>query len=318
MLSIALRNSLRAKTLVRPLLASPPFTRLMATAVGLPQPQTKAPKMLSATAKPSVATEDTPPVVHFKSQQKTIHPLDAPSATPEYLLPHTVWDEEAVNAVTVTHKPPKKITEHLAYRLVMTMRTGFDIVSGYYFGRLSENGWVIRMTFLETVAGVPGMVGAMVRHLKSLGYMRRDYGWIHTLLEEAENERMHLMVALQMKKPGLIFRSGVLLTQGLLLPVYTCLYLLSPSFCHSFVGYLEEEAVKTYTKWIAEIDAGHLPKFANAPAPPVAIRYWELNENATIRDMLLSVRMDEAHHREDNHQFSAMQHNDDNPFPKGY
>ncbi len=39
-----------------------------------------------------------------------------------------------------------------------------------------------RIIFLETVAGVPGMVAAMVRHLHSLRLMRRDHGWIHTLL----------------------------------------------------------------------------------------------------------------------------------------
>lgn len=49
-----------------------------------------------------------------------------------------------------------------------------------------------RVLFLETVAGVPGMMAGMVRHLRSLRIMRRDHGWIHTLLEEAENERMHL------------------------------------------------------------------------------------------------------------------------------
>lgn len=37
------------------------------------------------------------------------------------------------------------------------------------------------------VAGVPGMVGGMLRHLRSLRTMSRDHGWIHTLLEEAEN-----------------------------------------------------------------------------------------------------------------------------------
>lgn len=41
-----------------------------------------------------------------------------------------------------------------------------------------------RIVFLETVAGVPGMVAAMVRHLYSLRKMRRDHGWIHTLLGE--------------------------------------------------------------------------------------------------------------------------------------
>lgn len=36
------------------------------------------------------------------------------------------------------------------------------------------------------------MVAGTLRHLNSLRKMKRDHGWIHTLLEEAENERMHL------------------------------------------------------------------------------------------------------------------------------
>ena len=32
--------------------------------------------------------------------------------------------------------------------------------------------------------------------------MERDYGWIHTLLEEAENERMHLLTFLTVFHPG--------------------------------------------------------------------------------------------------------------------
>lgn len=34
------------------------------------------------------------------------------------------------------------------------------------------------------------MVAGMLRHMHSLRGMKRDHGWIHTLLEEAENERM--------------------------------------------------------------------------------------------------------------------------------
>ena len=49
--------------------------------------------------------------------------------------------------------------------------------------------WLMRILFLETLAGVPGFTAAMIRHLRSLRIMRRDGGWIHMLLEEAENER---------------------------------------------------------------------------------------------------------------------------------
>ncbi len=50
---------------------------------------------------------------------------------------------------------------------------------------------------LETVAGVPGMVGGLWQHLTALRKMRDDEGWIRTLLDEAENERMHLMTFIE-------------------------------------------------------------------------------------------------------------------------
>jgi hypothetical protein len=71
------------------------------------------------------------------------------------------------------------------------VRKGFDLVTGYPKA-MNEEKYLTRMIFLETVAGVPGMVAAMARHLKSLRTMKRDYGWIHTLLEEAENERVRV------------------------------------------------------------------------------------------------------------------------------
>ena len=54
----------------------------------------------------------------------------------------------------------------------------------------------------------------MLRHMRSLRTMRRDYGRIHTLLEEAENERMHLLTFMQMAQPGVLFRAAVLGAQA--------------------------------------------------------------------------------------------------------
>lgn len=87
----------------------------------------------------------------------------------------------------------------------------------------------------------------MLRHLRSLRLMRRDNGWINTLLEEAENERMHLLTFMEMRRPGLLFRASLVAAQGIMFNLLFISYLLSPKFCHSLVGYLEEEAVKTYT-----------------------------------------------------------------------
>lgn len=100
------------------------------------------------------------------------------------------------------------------------------------------------------------MVAGMLRHLSSLRTLKRDHGWIHTLLEEAENERMHLLTFLKLKEPTPLFRAMVLVAQGVFFNVYFISYLMSPKTCHSMVGYLEEEAVKTYTKALEDIDAG--------------------------------------------------------------
>lgn len=239
----------------------------------------------------------------------------------DYLLPHPIWSEEEVKTVEIKHKSPKGISDNLAYYAVQFMRKTFDLASGYTIGKhlhtLDERSVLIRCIFLETVAGVPGFTAAMVRHLHSLRRMQRDHGWIHTLLEEAENERMHLMTFLQLKKPGPIFRFGVIVTQYIFTAGFFLAYLVSPTFCHRFVGYLEEEAVKTYTHILEEIDAGRLPMWTNLPAPDIAITYWQLPENPVMRDVILAVRADEAHHRDVNHVLASMKLRDKNPFKAG-
>jgi threonyl-tRNA synthetase len=90
-------------------------------------------------------------------------------------------------------------------------------------------------------------VGGMARHMRSLRTLDRDHGWIHNLLEEAENERMHLFFFLRLRKPGFIFRSLIMLGQGIFFNLYFITYLFAPKYSHRFVGYLEEEAVHTYT-----------------------------------------------------------------------
>jgi hypothetical protein len=63
-----------------------------------------------------------------------------------------------------------------------------DLVSGYRpqpttsnalskSNVMTEEKWITRFIFLESVAGVPGMVAGMLRHLKSIRRMRRDNGW---------------------------------------------------------------------------------------------------------------------------------------------
>jgi len=239
----------------------------------------------------------------------------------EFTLPHPIWSHDEADSVKITHRAPKSLSDRLAYFAVMTMRTGFDLGSGYTIGRkwgtLDERSVLIRCIFLETVAGVPGFAAAMIRHLHSLRKMQRDSGWIHTLLEEAENERMHLMTFMELKKPGPIFKYAVVTTQFFFTMGFSFAYLISPNFCHRFVGYLEEQAVITYTHILEELDSGNLPMWSKLPAPDIAIQYWELGPDAMMRDVILAIRADEAHHRLVNHTLGSMKLKDQNPFKPG-
>jgi len=171
---------------------------------------------------------------------------------------------------------------------------------------MNEYDYLKRFVFLESIAGVPGMVAAMLRHTRSLRTLHPDGGWIHHLLEEAENERMHLFMFLHLWKPGFWGKALLLAAQAIFINGFGLMYVFSPRVAHRFVGYLEEEAVKTYTSCINELDAGKLPNWTNMAAPSQAIKYWDLPENGKIRDMLLAIRADEVMHGEVNHYLGKL------------
>jgi ubiquinol oxidase len=194
---------------------------------------------------------------------------------------------------TASHRKPIGWRDHFAYRLVRFMRFFADTFFAKRYGH--------RAVVLETVAAVPGMVGGALQHLRALRRMEGDRGWIHVLLDEAENERMHLMTFIQIAQPSKLERLLVLLVQGVFFNFYFLLYLLTPGTAHRIVGYLEEEAVYSYTEYLAGVDDG---SYANLAAPQIAIDYWKLAPNALLRDVILVVRADESLHRDVNHRFA--------------
>ncbi|KAJ3066158.1 hypothetical protein HDU98_010526 [Podochytrium sp. JEL0797] len=233
----------------------------------------------------------------------------------DYVLFHPVYSSEELAATKYTHRDVSGIRDGIAFATVSAMRFFFDKGTGYVdkVGAMTERQWLNRIVFLETVAGVPGMVAGMIRHTRSLRLLQRDNGWIHTLLEEAENERMHLLTFMKLKNPGWLFRSTVLITQGLFFNAYFLAYLLSPKTCHRFVGYLEESAVHTYSLCLKDIEGGQIKHWGTEQAPEIAKFYWRLKEDATIKDVVAAVRSDEADHRDTNHAFANVEQCDKNP-----
>jgi ubiquinol oxidase len=145
------------------------------------------------------------------------------------------------------------------------------------------------------------MVGSALQHLRALRRLESDHGWIRILMDEAENERMHLMTFIHIAQPSRLERLLVLLAQGAFYNSFFLLYLISPKTAHRLVGYLEEEAVFSYTEYLAGVDDG---TYANVLAPRIAIDYWTLAPDARLRDVIIAVRADEAKHRDVNHEFA--------------
>jgi len=191
------------------------------------------------------------------------------------------------------HHAPRGVSDRIALGFTKAMRFCADTFFAKRYGH--------RAIVLETVAAVPGMVGATLTHLKCLRRMCDDKGWIRTLMDEAENERMHLMTFIHVAQPTAFERFVILAVQWVFYVAFFLLYVVSARTAHRVVGYFEEEAVFSYTCYLKEIDEGRSP---NVPAPAIARGYWGLSEEATLRDVVLVVRADEAHHRDVNHGFA--------------
>ena len=158
-----------------------------------------------------------------------------------------------------------------------------------------------RACVLETIASVPGMIGGFFQHLKSLRFIRDDRGWIKTLLDEAENERMHLLIYSEVARPNRIERTLIIFVQLFFSIMYFVLYLISPKVAHRVVGYFEEEAIHSYEHYLELIYEG---KHENIPATVLAKSYWGLADDARLADMIHATILDEMAHRDVNHTFS--------------
>lgn len=208
--------------------------------------------------------------------------------------PHPLVRRNNPDITIESHLPPTTASDRIAFGFVKLLRFFADKFFAKRYGH--------RAVVLETVAAVPGMVGGLWQHLTALRKMRDDEGWIRTLLDEAENERMHLMTFIEIAQPSWFERALIVAVQMIFYNFYFFLYLLAPRTAHRVVAYFEEEAVLSYTQYLAEVDAG---RHENIPAPQIAIDYWQLPEGARLRDVILAVRADEAEHRDVNHYFVA-------------
>lgn len=190
-------------------------------------------------------------------------------------------------------RQPENFSDYVALSITKILRFFADTFFSKRYGH--------RAVVLETVAGVPGMVAGMWIHLKCLRKMTHDRGWIKTLLDEAENERMHLMTFIEIAQPNWFERALILFAQGVFWHFYFILYVFFPRTAHRLVGYFEEEAVISYTSYLEQVESN--PSL-NVNAPQIAIDYWKLKSDAKLIDVIKAVRNDEAGHATINHMLA--------------
>jgi len=200
------------------------------------------------------------------------------------------------------HHKPENLSDRIALAFTKLLRFIADTFFKKKYGH--------RAVVLETVAAVPGMVGGMLIHLKSLRRIKEDKGWIKTLLDEAENERMHLMTFINIAQPTLFERFLIMFAQFIFIVLYLFIYLISPRTAHRIVGYFEEEAVISYSQYLKEVEDG---KIENVKAPKIAIDYWNLPLNSKLKDVIKVVRDDEAGHRDVNHSYANILNKKEDP-----
>ena len=182
--------------------------------------------------------------------------------------------------------------------LAMGMTKFFRFFADTFFAKRYGH----RAVVLETVAGVPGMVAGMWLHFKSLRKMKTGFGPdIREMLAEAENERMHLMFFIEIAKPNFFERLLVVLSQIIFMIFYFIIYIISYRLAHRMIGYFEEEAVRSYTDYLAMVESGQVE---NVPAPQLAIDYYKMKKDAKLSDLIKCVRADEEHHSKVNHRYA--------------
>lgn len=262
----------------------------------------------------SLKAKPSPEMTQMRSQH-----MEPDEAHVVSLMANQVWSNKQIQdrLDNLSSHKPKTLSDHVAQKVTFGLYKVFNVITGFKPDNTPVKAVQWRLIVLESVAGVPGFMAAMFRHFRSLRTLKRDHGWIHTLLEEAENERMHLLLCMKMFEAGFVTRILVVLAQLVMTPVLGSVYLVHPASVHRFVGYLEETACQTYANIIHQVETPGTPlhkEWSQLSAPKLGKTYYKLDDDAMWVDCLKCMFADESNHRDVNHTFATMKCDDPNPF----
>ncbi|KAK1932319.1 Alternative oxidase [Phytophthora citrophthora] len=193
---------------------------------------------------------------------------------------------EAIEDTPVNNLKPKKMHENVVSLRAKTPRSSFSLLFDYrgLSSSLTPGDWLNRCLYIETVARASEMVVGIAHRLRSQHSLNPGDIW------PVENERIHMQIFLSMKQGGLGFQAAMLAAQSVFFPVFFLTYMVSPNTCHRFVDFVEQEAVKTYTYLLEDMEHGHLDEWCAITAPLIGRSYYDLPDDAKVYDMIKCIR----------------------------
>ena len=78
-----------------------------------------------------------------------------------YRMAHAIYKIQDIEHITKYTHEPQGLGDRIARGMVWAVRSGFDLVTRYNPEKMHERDWLFRLIFLETTAGVPGMIGGL-------------------------------------------------------------------------------------------------------------------------------------------------------------
>lgn len=94
------------------------------------------------------------------------------------MMPHLSYSKKDSEKLKVFHIKPEKMADRAALMTVKWVSFLVNTLSRYNMGTMTEKKWLTRTLILETLSGVPAVVGGLARHMRILRLFKKDNGWI--------------------------------------------------------------------------------------------------------------------------------------------
>ncbi|CAJ1396199.1 unnamed protein product [Effrenium voratum] len=240
----------------------------------------------------SRVVQATPAVVFYRRTSCVPALVEAPQLTlsrdaPQWQMPHNVWSPDSLNGVRVSAMQPHTFADHAASFTTQALNIVLDLASGFTFGRLvgRESSWLRRLQLLETAATAPATFSGLVAKFP-LRQTRLDRGWLRAL-SQSQQSASHLSMICAAR--------GVRESLGLksMAYVFGVGYLLWPRFGKWCVDHSQEALIRVYAQLLEEMDEGELPTLRDMPAPEVAVRHYGLSPEASLRDVVERIHLED-------------------------